>query len=286
MLRIEITIPRPRAAVLWLVGAVAFGFWLRWVTTPNAPVDLALGGAAPTTADERSSVEAEARTARAEVALISRQEEILRYELSVLEAEEARQPGDPVLVAGLQRARTELLRLLDDRQAAETRIAETIAAFQEAAGIAARISERSEVRDVVVSFQWPIKPALGISAGFREAAYAQRFGMEHQGIDLPTEHGTVIRAPADAVVARVSARGLGYSSLVLSHAGGYATLFGHVSTFLVSEGQTVRAGEAVARTGGTPGTPGAGLFTTGAHLHFEVLKNGQHIDPITVLPSV
>ena len=84
---------------------------------------------------------------------------------------------------------------------------------------------------------------------------------------------------------KVSDKGMGFNSLVIKHAGGYATLYGHVSKFLVSEGQTVHAGDPVALSGGTPGTAGAGMMTTGPHLHLAMYKDGEVVDPLPLLPQ-
>ena len=62
-------------------------------------------------------------------------------------------------------------------------------------------------------------------------------------------------------------------------------MYGHISGFLVEERQKVRAGDAVALSGGRPGTKGAGRLTTGAHLHFEVLKDGTQVNPLQYLPE-
>ena len=62
------------------------------------------------------------------------------------------------------------------------------------------------------------------------------------------------------------------------------TVYGHVSSFLVEEGDLVRPDDIIALTGGTPGTKGSGLMTTGAHLHFEIYENGEHQDPLAYLP--
>ena len=67
------------------------------------------------------------------------------------------------------------------------------------------------------------------------------------------------------------------------HRNGYATLYGHVSSFLVKKGDVVMKGQAIAFSGGTPGTHGAGPMTTGPHLHLELTKDGKHIDPRSVL---
>ena len=58
------------------------------------------------------------------------------------------------------------------------------------------------------------------------------------------------------------------------------TLYGHVSDIMVMDGQSVKAGDVIGLSGGTPGTKGAGLYTTGPHLHFEILKDGVHVDPL------
>jgi murein DD-endopeptidase MepM/ murein hydrolase activator NlpD len=76
----------------------------------------------------------------------------------------------------------------------------------------------------------------------------------------------------------------GYSYILIVHRDGYATLYGHLSSFLVATGDQVKKGQVIGLSGATPGTHGAGPMTTGPHLHFEVIKNGKHIDPLSVLP--
>lgn len=131
---------------------------------------------------------------------------------------------------------------------------------------------------------WPVEPSRGISAYFRDPSYVAVFGVGHNAIDVPTTQKTTIHAPAEGVVYKVRDNGYGYSYLILAHKGGYMTVYGHVSGFLVEEGEKVRPGQGVALTGGTPGTKGAGYMTTGAHLHFEVMKGGKYIDPLYFLP--
>ncbi|MCA9373969.1 peptidoglycan DD-metalloendopeptidase family protein [Candidatus Peregrinibacteria bacterium] len=131
---------------------------------------------------------------------------------------------------------------------------------------------------------WPVTPARGISAYFRDAAYVGVFGVQHNAVDIPTKQNTTVRAPAEGVVYKVRDNGYGYSYLILAHKGGFMTVYGHVSGFLVEPGEKVRAGQAVALSGGTPGTKGAGYMTTGAHLHFEVMKDGSYTDPLFYLP--
>lgn len=99
-----------------------------------------------------------------------------------------------------------------------------------------------------------------------------RMRLMHEGIDLVADVGTNVYATGDGTVSYVGPRG-GYGSVVeINHGFGYSTLYGHLSKPLVREGQRVRRGQIIALTGDS------GL-STGPHLHYEVLKNGVHVDP-------
>jgi murein DD-endopeptidase MepM/ murein hydrolase activator NlpD len=128
--------------------------------------------------------------------------------------------------------------------------------------------------------KWPINPGRGISAFYHEASYYSVFHMQHNAVDIRTPQNTPIHAPADGVVYRAQDNGYGYSYVMIAHAGGFMTLYGHVTKILVTEGQEVKAGDIIGLSGATPGTKGAGLYTTGPHLHFEILKDGVHVDPL------
>ncbi len=131
---------------------------------------------------------------------------------------------------------------------------------------------------------WPVSPSSGITAYFHDAGYRSVFHMEHNAIDIRAAQSTPVRAPADGVVYKAKDNGYGYSYLILAHQGGFMTVYGHVSEFRVEQGDTVFAGQVVALSGATPGTKGAGLMTTGPHLHFEVMKGGKYVDPLDYLP--
>ncbi len=135
-----------------------------------------------------------------------------------------------------------------------------------------------------LQFRWPVSPSRGITAYFHDDSYRRAMGMQHNAIDIRETQGTAIKAPADGVVYKVKDNGYGYSYLIIAHSGGLMTVYGHVSEFKVVPGQKVYQGQTVALTGGTPGSKGAGLMTTGAHLHFEVLKGGKYVDPLDYLP--
>lgn len=136
------------------------------------------------------------------------------------------------------------------------------------------------------TLSWPIIPRKGLSAYYLDPSYEGVFGVKHYAIDIPTPQGTEIKAPALGYVYKVSDNGNGYSSLIIAHRDNLMTVYGHVSEFLVKEGDLVHEGDVIALSGGMPGTKGAGYMTTGAHLHLEVFQNGEHVDPLLFLPPL
>ncbi len=132
--------------------------------------------------------------------------------------------------------------------------------------------------------RWPVSPSRGISAYFRDESYRLAMGLPHDAIDIRALQGTPVKAPADGVVYKARDNGYGYSYIILAHGGGFMTVYGHMLEIRVEEGEKIIAGQTIGLSGGMPGTKGAGLLTTGPHLHFEVLKGGKHVDPLDYLP--
>ncbi|KAA2249534.1 M23 family metallopeptidase, partial [Solihabitans fulvus] len=94
----------------------------------------------------------------------------------------------------------------------------------------------------------------------------------HYGVDIANAIGTPILAVTDGTVAEAgSATGFGLW-VRLQHDDGTITVYGHVDSYSVHEGQPVGAGEQIARMGNRG-------ESTGPHLHFEVWVNGRKIDP-------
>jgi murein DD-endopeptidase MepM/ murein hydrolase activator NlpD len=99
--------------------------------------------------------------------------------------------------------------------------------------------------------------------------------LPHNGIDYGAPHGTPVRATADGSVSLAGMRG-GYGNLVeVQHPNGYATRYAHLSGIAVRPNQAVRQGEVIGWVGST------GL-STGPHLHYEVRRRGQPVDPALV----
>lgn len=132
---------------------------------------------------------------------------------------------------------------------------------------------------------WPV-PKNIITTSFHDPDYPYRNIIgEHSAVDIRAAQGTTIDAAADGYVAKVKFNGdKSYAYIMLIHGDGLATVYGHVSAVYVTTDQYVVQGQAIGRTGGTPGTIGAGSTTTGPHLHFEVRKNGLPVDPENYLP--
>ncbi len=141
-----------------------------------------------------------------------------------------------------------------------------------------KITEK--VSDTGGLFAWPA-PSRYVTATFHDPSYPFRNVFEHSGMDIRASQGTPIRAAASGYVARAKKCTLAscYAYILIVHDGDVSTLYGHLSKVIVTEDQFVTRGEVIGYSGGTPGTAGAGPFVTGAHLHFEVRKNGIPVNP-------
>lgn len=103
----------------------------------------------------------------------------------------------------------------------------------------------------------------------------------HRGVDYAADAGTPIMATADGVVqSRGALGGLG-NAVVIAHANGFTTRYGHMSRFAAG----VRVGSRVAQ-GDVIGYVGMTGLATGPHLHYEMIRSGRHVDPLAVdLPN-
>jgi len=125
-------------------------------------------------------------------------------------------------------------------------------------------------------FIWPLRGRLTSPFGPRTHPI---YGTPdfHTGIDLAVPEGTEVHAAAPGTVTWTGTRG-GYGLLVvIDHGDGYSTYYAHLSRILVHVGQFVEVGQVVALSGNT------GL-STGPHLHFEIRKFGEPINPLQLLP--
>jgi murein DD-endopeptidase MepM/ murein hydrolase activator NlpD len=97
----------------------------------------------------------------------------------------------------------------------------------------------------------------------------------HMGVDFGAPRGAPVVAIADATVAGAAFTSGGGNTVVLRHAGGYESRYLHLSRYAPG----MRAGARV-QQGQVIGYVGATGLVTGAHLHYELKKNGGHVNPI------
>ncbi|MCM1002585.1 M23 family metallopeptidase [Wolbachia pipientis] len=99
----------------------------------------------------------------------------------------------------------------------------------------------------------------------------------HKGVDYAAKFGTPIYAAAEGVIEYVGNNG-GYGKYIkIKHKNGYSTCYAHMSKFSsdVKLGSKVKQGQVIAYVGSTG-------IATGPHLHYEVIYNGKHVDPLTI----
>ncbi|MDE3089125.1 MAG: M23 family metallopeptidase [Chloroflexota bacterium] len=120
------------------------------------------------------------------------------------------------------------------------------------------------------NFGWPVSGHI-----------TQKFWSHHPGIDIGAPKGTPIYA-ADSgyvVVAGWDQERVSYGFMILiNHGNGYITRYGHLSSFNVEVGDSVKKGQLIGRVGSTGNS-------TGPHLHFEIIKDGVRRNPFSFLPG-
>jgi murein DD-endopeptidase MepM/ murein hydrolase activator NlpD len=122
---------------------------------------------------------------------------------------------------------------------------------------------------------WPVDGVITSPFGERENPIFHTIE-RHSGIDLGAGEGTPICAADSGTVTLAGVKG-GYGKcIIISHGNGLATLYGHQSKLLVSEGQAVRQGQVIGLVGSTG-------WSTGPHLHFEVRLDGECVNPMKYL---
>lgn len=120
---------------------------------------------------------------------------------------------------------------------------------------------------------WPVRGNLNSAFGYR---YMGRSRDHHKGVDIGVPVGSPIVAPADGKVAFVGYES-GYGLKVeLEHRHGVSTIYAHLKSSLVEEGDEVARGSRIALSGMSG-------RTTGSHLHYEVRVSGQPVDPMNYM---
>ncbi|MFA5420726.1 MAG: peptidoglycan DD-metalloendopeptidase family protein [Patescibacteria group bacterium] len=220
-----------------------------------------------------------------ETKLVSLKEELARKQM-ILEGE---LESKTFLLDQTKESEVEYKRLLALAKKEQDRASGEILSLE--ASVRERLAEKSKDEGTDINnfsdsgFSWPVTKNV-ITSTFHDPSYPFRRSIgEHSGIDIRSAQGNTLMAAASGYVARVKFDGTtAYSYIMIIHGDGYSTVYGHVSAVTVKEDQYVTQGQVIGRTGGAPRTVGAGAFSTGPHLHFEIRKDGIPINPLPLLP--
>jgi len=127
-----------------------------------------------------------------------------------------------------------------------------------------------------IPHRWPVeRESLQINSPFgrRRKPFSLGRYEYHKGLDLKASRRDLVLAAADGVVVKISHKTTGYGNMIrLLHPSGYETLYAHLDEIYLKKGDVVRAGQPIGRAGSTG-------HSTGVHLHYEVKRNDEQIDP-------
>jgi murein DD-endopeptidase MepM/ murein hydrolase activator NlpD len=123
---------------------------------------------------------------------------------------------------------------------------------------------------------WPVDGVLTSPFGYRRAPFGGKWKF-HTGLDLGAAYGSAIYATADGLVTFADWDSGHGNTVVVDHGHDVTTRYCHASRFLVTEGDLVVAGDVIALVGSTG-------MSTGPHLHYELLIDGEKVDPLEYLP--
>ena len=142
------------------------------------------------------------------------------------------------------------------------------------------LPEDVSLEQAILDFDYctPVCGAISSAFGYREHPVEgeERF---HYGIDLAADTGTAVSCFADGTVTAVGESSSYGKYCIVTHPGGYATLYAHCSRITASSGREVARGEKIAEVGETG-------MATGPHLHFELHQNGVYLNPIYYVSAV
>ena len=130
-----------------------------------------------------------------------------------------------------------------------------------------------------IPFAAPVKTSVRYTSGFgRRSDPINGRGRMHSGQDLAGARGTPIFATADGVVS-FAGRQSGYGNVVkIRHAFGYETVYAHLNSIKVKQGQTVSRGDRIGGMGNTG-------RSTGTHLHYEIRIGGEPTNPMPYMKA-
>ena len=224
------------------------------------------------TREELERLQGELESARAEEQAAKEQQEAKKAE------QQAKVAEAQALLDQINADVAEVNRQLDAEDAAAANLQAEIAKKQK------QLEEERKQNNIVISsetgYLWPLPGYYRLSSQFGYRIHPiTGVAHSHTGIDIPASGGTPILAAKSGQVV-TSAYHYSYGNyVVIDHGNGNSTLYAHMSSRAVSEGQMVTQGQVI----GYVGTTGS---STGNHLHFEVRDNYTRVDPESKFPSL
>ena len=121
-------------------------------------------------------------------------------------------------------------------------------------------------------------PSIWPTGGYVSSTFRDRRGGHiHGGVDIATDVGTPVEATATGVVIFAS-RNQGFGNeIIIFHGFGFTTVYAHLNKIYVLVGDEITKGQKIAESGNTG-------YSTGPHLHYEVIKDNTQVDPMDYLP--
>lgn len=190
----------------------------------------------------------------------------LKEEVEVQMAElESKKDEQQQFLASAREEKRTIERVLEEEEKAHRQASEMIRRLE----LEERVSSATSPSELA----WPTPSYARITSDYGWRTHPiLRDTRFHTGIDIAAPMGSTVVAASDGEVVYAGWHGGYGKTVIIMHGGGITTLYAHLSTISVSSGQLVTRGK---RIGGI-GTTG---LSTGPHLHFEVLENGQHTSP-------
>lgn len=137
---------------------------------------------------------------------------------------------------------------------------------------------------VLNPISWPVNPVQWVSAYYKDDEYKELFWADHNAIDIKVPQWTSIESPMDWYVVYLrKPTDPDYSYVAIKHYDWFLTVYWHLSEIMVEQYEFVEKWQVFAKSGWEYWTYWAWYVTTWPHLHFEVFKDKEYIDPFSVL---
>lgn len=223
------------------------------------------------------------------VATITNLEAQLEQEYEELQTLKTQVENDKAAVAALMKEKEiELAGIADDIEDAQTEAdyyAAEIQAQEEIIAAIRRAEAEKAAAGIVDSpysggaFIWPCPSSTRVTSDYgNRISPTSGASSNHKGIDIGASYGADIVAAASGTVKVATYSSSAGNYVMIDHGGGLYTVYMHASSLVVSSGQTVSAGQVIAKVGSTG-------ISTGNHLHFGVSLNGSYVNPWGYLGS-